>query len=80
MQPSPLWTSPLRHDWTIDRCGKQVRYVIDFYNGSGGSGGVSMHLDVRPALDDVDGFVDRVRMTSMTGYVHLRESLRNLFF
>lgn len=20
-----------RHDWTIDRCGKEVRYVIDFY-------------------------------------------------
>ena len=20
-----------RHDWFVDRCGKQVRYVIDFY-------------------------------------------------
>jgi hypothetical protein len=20
-----------RHDWVIDRCGKEVRYVIDFY-------------------------------------------------
>lgn len=20
-----------RHDWTVDRCGKEVRYVIDFY-------------------------------------------------
>lgn len=26
--------SPLpfdRHDWYVDRCGKEVRYVIDFY-------------------------------------------------
>lgn len=20
-----------RHDWTVDRCGKEVRYVIDYY-------------------------------------------------
>lgn len=20
-----------RHDWTLDRCGRDVRYVIDFY-------------------------------------------------
>ena len=22
-----------RHDWVVDRCGKEVRYVIDFYQG-----------------------------------------------
>jgi len=22
-----------RHDWVIDRCGKQVRYIIDYYDG-----------------------------------------------
>ena len=21
-----------RHDWTIDRCGKEVRYIIDYYH------------------------------------------------
>ena len=26
------YTAPFdRHDWYVDRCGKQVRYVIDFY-------------------------------------------------
>ena len=48
-----------RHDWVVDRCGQEVRYVIDFYNGAGGGGGggdsaaapVAVHLDVRPALD-----------------------------
>ncbi|KAJ3091608.1 Cytochrome c1 heme lyase [Quaeritorhiza haematococci] len=48
-----------RHDWTVDRCGKQVRYIIDFYSGArptptGGAPGqkqqtVAMFLDVRPA-------------------------------
>ena len=23
-----------RHDWVVDRCGKDVRYIIDFYNGA----------------------------------------------
>ena len=22
-----------RHDWIVDRCGKQVRYIIDYYDG-----------------------------------------------
>ena len=22
-----------RHDWIVDRCGKHVRYVIDYYDG-----------------------------------------------
>ena len=45
-----------RHDWIIDRNGKQIRYVIDFYTGSKSEAAsrgmpVSLHLDVRPALD-----------------------------
>jgi hypothetical protein len=23
-----------RHDWVVDRCGTDVRYIIDFYNGT----------------------------------------------
>ena len=22
-----------RHDWIVDRCGKEVRYIIDYYDG-----------------------------------------------
>lgn len=55
-----------RHDWEVDRCGRPVRYVIDFYSGAsspaGGGGGASMHLDVRPALDSFGAAVDRLRM------------------
>jgi cytochrome c heme-lyase len=54
-----------RHDWIIDRNGKDVRYVIDFYTGDrnealGKGRPVSMHLDVRPALDSPGALVDRV--------------------
>jgi cytochrome c heme-lyase len=52
-----------RHDWVVDRDGRQVRYVIDFYNAAPEPGrAVGMHLDVRPALDSAEAFVDRLRM------------------
>lgn len=53
-----------RHDWVVSRCGKDVRYIIDFYQGSStpGDSRVAMHLDVRPALDSVGAVWDRVRM------------------
>ncbi|KAK0800300.1 Cytochrome c1 heme lyase [Friedmanniomyces endolithicus] len=36
-----------RHDWVVDRCGKKVEYVIDFYSGKGnGDGkGLNFYLD-----------------------------------
>lgn len=42
-----------RHDWYINRNGKEVRYVIDFYKGSKRNtfSPVAIYLDVRPALD-----------------------------
>ena len=28
------YTPPFdRHDWVVDRCGTEVRYIIDFYTG-----------------------------------------------
>ena len=55
-----------RHDWVVDRCGTEVRYVIDFYNapGDGETAAIGMHLDVRPALDNLGAVADRVRMTA----------------
>jgi len=52
-----------RHDWTIDRCGTDVRYIIDFYDGPSPSPDVpvSTHLDVRPALDSPWALLDRAR-------------------
>lgn len=69
-----------RHDWIVDRCGKQVRYVIDYYHDERKSSldelpGLfdnnsvrSIHVDVRPALDSFDAFVLRMKnLFSSTG-------------
>ncbi|XP_017778822.1 PREDICTED: cytochrome c-type heme lyase [Nicrophorus vespilloides] len=52
-----------RHDWIVDRCGKDVRYVIDYYDG----GAVDKNnrfalLDVRPAMDSLDNVWDRMKV------------------
>ncbi|KAG0268335.1 Cytochrome c1 heme lyase [Actinomortierella ambigua] len=42
-----------RHDWVVDRCGKQVTYIIDFYSGKPDPrypDAPSFYLDVRPKL------------------------------
>ncbi|KAK9320644.1 cytochrome c/c1 heme-lyase [Lipomyces orientalis] len=42
-----------RHDWVVDRCGKRIEYVIDFYTGKPNPGNAnipSFYLDVRPKL------------------------------
>lgn len=52
-----------RHDWIVDRCGKEVRYVIDYYDGG------AVHpdykfalLDVRPAMDSWENCWDRMKV------------------
>ena len=62
-----------RHDWTIDRCGKEVRYIIDYYHDESINDTKVPHLrsstDIksitmvtRPALDSFGSFFDRARM------------------
>ena len=53
-----------RHDWVVDRCGAEVRYLIDYYNGrpvAGTSKPVSMYIDARPAGDTLTDVWDRLR-------------------
>ncbi|CAH0381116.1 unnamed protein product [Bemisia tabaci] len=55
-----------RHDWIIDRNGKEVRYIIDYYDG----GTLDQHhrfaiLDVRPALDSWESVWDRMKVAYM---------------
>ncbi|XP_072560145.1 holocytochrome c-type synthase [Paramormyrops kingsleyae] len=53
-----------RHDWIVNRCGKEVRYVIDYYDG----GEVDKQtyqftiLDVRPAVDSLGAVWDRMKV------------------
>ena len=54
-----------RHDWVVERDGKEVRYVIDFYHVPDKTGrqiaaNLPVHLDVRPALDSINAFTDRL--------------------
>ena len=52
-----------RHDWVVDRCGRQVDYVIDFYAGKDeGKEGKSLNffLDVRPKLNSIEGMKMRI--------------------
>ncbi|KAK4475664.1 hypothetical protein MN116_000933 [Schistosoma mekongi] len=55
-----------RHDWVVDRCGKEVRYVIDYYDGGSVDEACQFAiLDVRPALDSFGAFWDRVQVAWM---------------
>ena len=61
-----------RHDWVVDRGGKEVRYVIDYYHDESQVNAdktpkltdmnsmKSIQVDVRPALDSVDSVIDRL--------------------
>ncbi|KAL1006688.1 hypothetical protein UPYG_G00075430 [Umbra pygmaea] len=52
-----------RHDWIVDRCGKEVRYVIDYYDGEVNKDTYQFSiLDVRPAFDSIDAVWDRMKV------------------
>lgn len=52
-----------RHDWIIDRCGKEVRYVIDYYDGGEVHADYKFALlDVRPAMDSWENCWDRMKV------------------
>jgi cytochrome c heme-lyase len=59
------YTTPYdRHDWYVDRCGRPVTYILDFYDGSGtyATDNPSPYIDVRPTVDGVGSVLDRARM------------------
>jgi len=62
-----------RHDWTIDRCGREVRYVIDYYSAPDEGDNPVFYLDVRPALDSIDSAVDRIKVATKETFSQLRE-------
>ncbi|XP_055677149.1 holocytochrome c-type synthase [Lutzomyia longipalpis] len=55
-----------RHDWIVDRCGKDVRYIIDYYDGGVVDKDYKFALlDVRPAMDSFDNIWDRMMVFYM---------------
>ncbi|KAL0276868.1 UNVERIFIED_CONTAM: hypothetical protein PYX00_004341 [Menopon gallinae] len=52
-----------RHDWIVDRCGKEVRYIIDYYDGGTVDPDYKFALlDVRPAMDSFENIWDRMKV------------------
>lgn len=50
-----------RHDWIINRCGKEIEYVIDFYTTPVNEGEEpKFFLDVRPKLNSLEGVKMRI--------------------
>ncbi|RUS84712.1 hypothetical protein EGW08_007540 [Elysia chlorotica] len=64
-----------RHDWVVDRNGKEVRYVIDYYDGGKVNKDYEFALlDVRPALDSFEAVKDRVKVAIWRWTVAFQES------
>eukprot|EP00467_Chlorarachnion_reptans_P013824 CAMPEP_0114525624 /NCGR_PEP_ID=MMETSP0109-20121206/22536_1 /TAXON_ID=29199 /ORGANISM="Chlorarachnion reptans, Strain CCCM449" /LENGTH=227 /DNA_ID=CAMNT_0001707243 /DNA_START=112 /DNA_END=795 /DNA_ORIENTATION=- len=49
-----------RHDWTVDRCGKEIVYIIDYYDWENEDGEIEYFIDARP--DGLSGLIDRARL------------------
>ncbi|PWN90187.1 cytochrome c and c1 heme-lyase [Acaromyces ingoldii] len=60
-----------RHDWEVDRCGKRVKYVIDFYSGRGNS--LSFYLDTRPSPATLEGCLLRVQMAFRRAFTRVEK-------
>lgn len=53
-----------RHDWIVDRCGKNIKYVIDYYDGGQVDDKYKFALlDVRPAMNSWENMWDRMKVT-----------------
>ncbi|KAL0096803.1 cytochrome c/c1 heme-lyase [Phycomyces blakesleeanus] len=51
-----------RHDWFVNRCGEERRYVIDYYEAPEEVPGVPVfHLDIRPAIDSPEAAFFRIK-------------------
>jgi len=58
-----------RHDWIVDRCGKEVRYVIDYYRHYSTDNSPNKYqvaiLGVRPALNSLEALWDRSKVNKI---------------
>jgi cytochrome c heme-lyase len=60
-----------RHDWVVDRCGGEVRYVIDFYFFDDKAGTPeAFEVVARPALDSPGAALDRAKMAIYAAFAH----------
>ncbi|XP_022591102.2 putative cytochrome c1 heme lyase [Cyclospora cayetanensis] len=53
-----------RHDWYLDRCGQQVRYIIDYYDDPKAENIAEVYIHARPApFDSLENFRDMLTHT-----------------
>ncbi|ANQ11141.1 Cytochrome c heme lyase [Plasmodium coatneyi] len=50
-----------RHDWYVNRCGKEVKYILDYYNDESMQDDKNIYIDVRPAMNSFSNVWDRIR-------------------
>ncbi|XP_062540244.1 holocytochrome c-type synthase [Armigeres subalbatus] len=68
-----------RHDWIVDRCGKDVRYIIDYYDGGMVDDKYKFALlDVRPAMDSAENVWDRMKVCYMRWRFQLEGKIKQL--
>ncbi|XP_019524953.2 holocytochrome c-type synthase [Aedes albopictus] len=68
-----------RHDWIVDRCGKDVRYIIDYYDGGMVDDKYKFALlDVRPAMDSPENVWDRMKVCYMRWKFQLESKVKEL--
>jgi len=51
-----------RHDWVVNRCGEEVRYIIDYYSYPGDEDEEMYTIDARPAPSNLGNILDRARV------------------
>ncbi|GAB5370654.1 hypothetical protein AAMO2058_001511600 [Amorphochlora amoebiformis] len=62
-----------RHDWVVNRCGKTVRYVLDYYKDPNLDIEPKIRLDVRPAPDSIENLEDWIAYPSFSSKVSRSE-------
>ncbi|VWU48943.1 cytochrome c heme lyase, putative [Hepatocystis sp. ex Piliocolobus tephrosceles] len=50
-----------RHDWYINRCGTEVKYILDYYNDESTNDDKHIYIDVRPAINSFSNLWDIIR-------------------
>lgn len=49
-----------RHDWYVNRCGTEVKYVLDYYNDESINDDKNIYIDVRPSPNSLSNMWQRL--------------------
>ena len=64
------------HDWIIDRCGKEIRYHVEYYDAGEAQTGQFARVAVRPAMDSFENIWDRMKAVCWGIAVRVKNSVR----